>query len=65
MKAKQWSNSDFCSLLRKNGYSFVWQSGNHQIWSNKVNTISVPSVRINCMLTRRLIKENNIQEATI
>ena len=65
MKAKQWSNRDFCSLLRKNGYSFVRQSGNHQIWSNKANTISVPSVRINCMLARRLIKENNIQEAIV
>lgn len=28
---KQWSNKSFCTLLRKNGYTFIRQKGNHQL----------------------------------
>ena len=62
MMTTQWSNKSFCTLLRKNGYTFIRQKGNHQIWSKDNTPISIPSVKINCMLAKRLIKENGIVE---
>ncbi len=62
--AKEYSFRDFRILLRQNGYVFSRNSGDHVIFCNDVNTISVPykGKGLNRMLVRRLIKENNLKE---
>ena len=62
--AKEYTFRDFRALLRKNGYVFQRNSGDHIIFSNDVNTISIPfhGKEINRMLAQRLIKENNLKE---
>lgn len=62
--AKEYSYRDFRSLLRRNGYVFDRCSGDHCIFTNDVNTISVPyhGKKLNRMIARRLIKENGLKE---
>lgn len=62
--AKQYSFRQFRILLRRNGYVFDRFSGDHCIFVNDVNTISIPfhGKEINRMLAQRLIKENNLKE---
>lgn len=57
---KQWTCKAFASLLRANGYVFVRQKGNHQIWRNEGKTLVLPAVKLNAMLARRLIKEHSL-----
>ena len=63
--AKEYTFRDFRALLRRNGYVFQRYSGDHMIFSNDDNTISVPfhGKEINRMLALRLIKENNLKES--
>lgn len=63
-KAKEYSFREFQQLLRNNGYVFQRNSGDHYIYSNDVNTISIPDhgKKLNKMVCRRLIKENNLKE---
>lgn len=62
--AREYTFRDFRTLLRRNGYVFQRTSGDHQIYSNDINTISIPfhGKEINRMLALRLIKENNLKE---
>lgn len=62
--AKEYTFRDFRSLLRRNGYVFQRTSGDHIIFCNDINTISVPyhGKNLNRMLALRLIKENNLKE---
>lgn len=62
--AKEYTFREFRSLLRRNGYVFQRYSGDHQIFSNDRNTISIPyhGKNINRMMVQRLIKENNLKE---
>ena len=62
--AKEYTYRQFRTILRKNGYVFDRYSGDHCIFSNDVNTISIPfhGKEINRMLALRLIKENNLKE---
>lgn len=58
---KQWSGREFQKILRNNGYEPMRTCGSHVIYKNTYgNTISVPKGEPNKMLTRRLIKENNL-----
>ena len=63
-RTKEYSFREFRQLLRDNGYVFQRTSGDHRIYSNGLNTISIPyhGKNINKMLVRRLIKENNLKE---
>ena len=61
--SKQWDVRTFNSMLKKNGYTLVRQKGSHQIWKRGEKIISVPAVRLNCMMAQRLIKENELKEA--
>ena len=54
---------DMQTILKKNGYVCVRQKGSHQIWKRGEKIISVPAVRLNCMMAQRLIKENELREA--
>lgn len=49
-------------ILRKNGFELERQKGSHQIWSKPgANPITIPCVRLRCVVALRLIKENNLQ----
>ena len=62
--AKEYTFREFRTLLRRNGYVFQRTAGDHLIFSNDKNTISIPfhGKEINRMLALRLIKENNLKE---
>ena len=62
--AREYTFRDFRILLRQNGYVFNRTSGDHVIFTNDINTISVPyhGKQLNRMIARRLIKENNLKE---
>ncbi len=63
-RAKEYTFRDFRILLRSNGYVFQRASGDHYIFSNDDNVISIPchGKQLNRMVCRRLIKENNLIE---
>lgn len=63
--AKQYTFREFRTMLRRNGYVFQRTTGDHLVFSNDKNTISVPfhGKEINRMLALRLIKENNLKES--
>ena len=53
---------DMCKLLRKNGYVFDRQKGDHTIYTKKgCNPISI-NYNLNPIVARRLIKENNLEK---
>ena len=57
---RTWSLREFKKLLATNGYKRV-RAGGHLIYSNGERTISITSNKINRMIARRLIKENNLE----
>jgi len=57
---KQWSYNDFVRLLGRNGYTLNRSKGSHAIFTNGAGHISVPRLKQNPMLIRRLIKENKL-----
>ena len=58
---KQWSRIAFIKLLKKNGYYYSRNNGSHSIYvNNKGKHITVP-FRIEAVIARRLIKENNLK----
>lgn len=58
---KQWTPKEFQRVLKQNGFCIVRSKGSHIIWKNENNkTISIPATKVNAMLARRLIKENNL-----
>lgn len=63
MKAKIYSVRDFRIILKKNGYTLQRTKGDHEIWVKDGKHISIPNNAkcINIMITRRLIKENNLR----
>ena len=63
-KVKEYSFREFRRLLIDNGYVFLRNAGDHYIFSNGICTISIPDhgKKLNRMVCRRLIKENNLKE---
>ena len=63
-RTKEYTYREFRLLLRDNGYVFQRQNGDHVIFTNDTNTISIPNhgKKLNKMICRRLIKENNLKE---
>ena len=51
---------NFQAVLKKNGYVKVRTNGSHEIYKNESNTISVPCIKLNMLIAKRLIKENNL-----
>ena len=49
----------FIKILRNNNYIMDRYNGSHKVYTNGVNTISVPK-KINKMIAIRLIKENGL-----
>lgn len=58
---KSFSARDFKRVLKKNGYKKIRQTGSHEIYKKDNRTISVPGIKLNRMIARRLIKENNLE----
>lgn len=46
--------------LKRGGYKLKRTTGSHQIWSNGIKTVSVPVVKLNPMIAKRLVKECNL-----
>ncbi len=57
---QQYSQRKFIKIVRNNGYSYNRHSGDHAIYVNSVGRhISIPR-KLQCVIARRLIKENNL-----
>ena len=60
MSGKSDSSREIIKILKNNNYKCIRVSGDHHIYSNGTNTISITVPKINRMIVRRLIKENNL-----
>ena len=56
------SRKECLLILKNNGYVYDHSTGGHSIYKKGNSTISIPSININPMLFRRLMKENNLKE---
>lgn len=56
----QFKVKEFKRILRDNGYEEVRCCGSHQTWSNGVNKITLPTVKLSPVIAARLIKENEL-----
>ena len=57
---KQYTRKEFIAILKKNGFYYARYKGSHSIFINdKGRHISVP-YNLECVIARRLIKENNL-----
>lgn len=64
MGCKTYSTKEIQKILRKNGYEFVRQNGDHLIYSNGTNKITI-NININKMVARRIIKENGLNVKSV
>ena len=57
---KQYTQREFIRIVRRNGYEYNRHSGDHAIYVNdRGRHISIPQ-KLECVIARRLIKENNL-----
>lgn len=61
---KIYSGKEFRRLLIDNGYKYERCRGDHMIYSKNGRIISFNIIKLNRMVARRLIKENNLRENT-
>ena len=58
---KQYTQREFIKICIANGFYFKRRNGGHSIYINDVGRhISIPS-NLECVIARRLIKENNLE----
>ena len=57
---RSFSSREMIKILKKNNYKYVRGKGDHKIYSNGINSIVITVPKINKMIARRLIKENNL-----
>lgn len=58
---RQYTKRQFIRIVEKNGYYYSRNNGSHSIYVNKEGKhISIP-LSMNMCITRRLIKENNLE----
>ena len=58
---KQYTSREFTKIVQKNGFKYNRSSGSHSIYVNeKGRHISIPK-KLECVIARRLIKENNLK----
>ena len=58
---KNYSRKEFERILIDNGYKLTRQ-GNHSIWQKDgMPNIPIPKHKLNFMICKRLIKENNLK----
>ena len=56
---KVYNKREFANILSNNGYKYVRCRGSHFIYRKESETIAVPK-NLNKMISKRLIKENNL-----
>lgn len=57
---KQWTHREFVRVVKHNGFSYNRHNGDHAIYVNKDGRhISIPQ-KLQCVIARRLIRENNL-----
>ena len=57
---KQYTQREFIRIVKRNGYEYSRHSGDHAIYVNdRGRHISIPQ-KLECVIARRLIKENNL-----
>lgn len=57
---KQYTQREFIKVVKRNGYVYNRHNGDHAIYVNaKGKHISIPQ-KLECVIARRLIKENNL-----
>lgn len=58
---KQYTSKEFIKIVKKNGFHYIRHNGGHSIYINsKGRHISIPK-KLECVIARRLIKENNLK----
>ena len=61
MSGKNYPSRKMIIILKNNNYTYLRSSGDHDIYYNGTNKISITVPMINRMIARRLIKENNLK----
>ena len=57
---KQYTQKEFIRIVKNNGFQYNRHNGDHAIYVNdKGRHISIPK-NLECVIARRLIKENNL-----
>lgn len=57
---KQYTQKEFIRIVKRNGYNYNRHNGDHAIYiNNKGKHISIPQ-KLECVIAKRLIKENNL-----
>lgn len=57
---KQYTQREFIRIIKNNGFQYNRHNGDHAIYVNdKGRHISIPK-NLECVIARRLIKENNL-----
>lgn len=57
---KQYTRREFIKIVEKNDFRYTRCKGSHSIYTNKTgNHISIP-YKLESVIARRLIKENNL-----
>lgn len=58
---KQYTSREFTKIVQRNGFKYNRSSGSHSIYTNDNGRhISIPK-KLECVIARRLIKENNLK----
>lgn len=58
---KQYTQLEFIRIVKRNGFSYNRHSGDHAIYVNEHGKhISIP-YKLECVIARRLIKENKLE----
>lgn len=56
---KQYTQRAFIKIVQKNGYTYSRHNGDHAIYVKDGKHISIPH-KLECVIARRLIKENKL-----
>ena len=58
---KQYTSKEFIRIIKRNGFHYDRHNGSHSIYVNDAGRhISIPQ-KLECVIARRLIKENNLK----
>lgn len=56
---KQYTHREFVRIVENNGFQYNRNNGSHAIYVKNGRHISIPK-NLECVVARRLIKENNL-----
>ncbi len=62
MNKKIYTRKECLRIVKNNGFVFDHSTGGHNIYKRNGKTLSLPSVNINPMMFRRLMREHNMKE---